>query len=118
TQNGRKQTPPTPRGPQTFIFQAIPRRDRSLSWIASAVCSVCHTGHADTRLALTSGDLASRRSRTWTSSATRGEKAHFCDRHHIASATAALSLAFVDWRRMCGGHIRCFLRISAPLTRG
>jgi hypothetical protein len=52
------------------------------------------------------------------SSATLGQKAHFCDRHHIAGATAALVL-LVDGV----SHVRCspsmvFLPNSAPPTRG
>src|SRR5262245_44254333 len=35
-------------------FRQFPPRPLP-SWIASAVCSVCRTRHADTRLALTSG---------------------------------------------------------------
>src|SRR5262245_60001405 len=37
-----------------------------------------------------SGDGTGWRSCRRTSSATLGKKAHFCDRHHIASATAGL----------------------------
>src|SRR5262249_54261778 len=46
--------PPERLGPPNIHpFRQFPPRPL-LSWIASAVCSVCRTRHADTRLALTS----------------------------------------------------------------
>jgi hypothetical protein len=91
--------------------QFPPRPPLSLlpSWIAPAVCSVCHTRHAEMRATSRlagheSGHLA----------ATRGKKAHFCDRHHIASATAELACI---WCRVCGGHSRCSSELS-PANAG
>jgi hypothetical protein len=52
------------------------------------------------------------------SSATLGKKAHFCDRHHIAGATAALASASSTGYRRCGAHLRWFSSRTQPRQRG
>ena len=52
------------------------------------------------------------------SSATLGKKAHFCDRHHIAGATAALVRRSSTGYRMCGAHLRWFPPELSPANAG
>jgi hypothetical protein len=52
------------------------------------------------------------------SSATLGRKAHFCDRHHIARATAALVSHSSTGYRMCGAHLRRFPPELSPANAG
>ena len=51
-------------------------------------------------------------------SATLGKKAHFCDRHHIAGATAALAPRSSTGYRICGAHVRWFPPKLSPANAG
>ena len=51
-------------------------------------------------------------------SATLGKKAHFCDRHHIAGATAALVSLSSTGYRVSGAHLRWFPPELSPANAG
>ena len=85
---------------QNARVSACPLRDRSRLALQSTL-ALQYGGRVARRGGSTPQSLGHRSFRR-ISSATRGKKAHFCDRHHIASATAALAFAHRGVP-----HVRC-----------